>query len=93
MTKEELPTLQDLVRGIDTRLLMIRVEEPNRTDCDWFIGLNNRTEEPTINYLKCETEEKSHELIGIILSKYENIKRGEDFGVKGERVYVYIKCI
>jgi hypothetical protein len=89
--KRKLPPFHDLIKTIDIRLLMIRVEEPNRENCSWSIGLVDKSGEPSLNYFKCETEAKALELIDSILSRYDDLERGQDIGNVGGRNYVYLK--
>jgi len=68
-------TLHDLLRAIDSRLLMIKIEEPNRANCNWLVGLDDNKGEPQLNYIKCESEEDANKLKEEILSKDVKYKK------------------
>lgn len=86
-------TLQDLIKTIDARILMIKMEQFNRIDCTWSIGLDDNKGEPQINYIKCESEEIASEIINTILPKSSKYIRGEDYGEIAKRNFIYFKVL
>lgn len=84
--------LQELIRATHIRLMMIRMDRPNKTNCKWEIGLDDTNRDPKLNYMGCESEKEATTLLIEIITKHPSIKRGNDYGLDGNRKFVYILC-
>ncbi len=89
--KSNFPSLQDLLKVIDIRFTMIKIAEPNRSECEWIIGLDDNKGEPQLNYVECKSKEDAEKLIEYILLNYEKVTRGTDYGQSDDKRFVYFK--
>ena len=87
---KELPTLQDFFKSFKQRFLSIRIDEPNRENCIWYVGLTD-SENQFLNSFKCSSTSDAETLIEFILSqKYTNVFRGLYYGNSVFRTIVYL---
>lgn len=86
----ETPTLQDLFKTFKQRFLSIRIQEPNRANCNWYVGLTD-DENKFLNSFECNSTGDAETLVEFILSnQYTNLTRGEDYGNAAFRKIVYL---
>lgn len=86
----EAPPLQDLCKVFNQRFLSIRIDQPNRSDCIWYVGLTDNHHQ-FANYFECSSTNDAHTLVSFILEqKYSNLIRGNDYGTVSLTRIVYL---
>ena len=87
---QDSPSLQDFFKTFPQRFTTIKIDEPNRANCNWYVGLTDN-ENQFKNSFKCKTINDAESLIEHILSyKYDNVLRGDDYGNSSFRTIVYL---
>jgi len=87
---KESPALQEFSKTFRQKFMSIRIGEPNRERCIWFVGLTDN-EDQFKNSFKCNSTGDAEALLEYILSQnFSNIVRGEDHGFAAFRDIVYL---
>lgn len=89
--KRKITPINDFIKLLEIRFLMIRVETPTREGVLWTVGLTDSKENPqNTNYIGYETPELANKALEYIFENFEDIERGKDFGNPNARTFLYL---